>query len=61
VEARLGNFPAAAAAGRGAVMAAERAGWDADRVAVLRERVGLFEARKPYLPADLAAYRGARS
>ena len=60
VEARLGNFVAAAAAARGAVSAAERAGWPADQVALLRERVGLFEAKKPYLPADLAAYRGAR-
>jgi len=60
LEARLGNFDAAADFARRAAGAAERAGWPADKVALLRERVGLFEARKPYLPADLAAYRGSR-
>lgn len=59
VQARLGNYPAAVEAASAAVAGAERAGWDADRLAVLRERVGLFRAGKPYLPADLAAYRGA--
>lgn len=60
VEARLGNFGAATDLARRAAASAERAGWPADKVALLRERVGLFEAKKPYLPADLAAYRGGR-
>ncbi len=60
-EARLGNYAAAADYARRAARAAERAGWPADKAALLRERVGLFEAKKPYLPADLAAYRGSRS
>ncbi|QDU24302.1 tetratricopeptide repeat protein [Urbifossiella limnaea] len=59
-EARLGNYPAAADLARRAAASAERAGWPADKVSLLRERVGLFEAKKPYLPAELAAYRGSR-
>lgn len=61
VAARQGDYPAAAEFARRAAASAERAGWPADKVAVLRERVGLFEAKKPYLPAELAAYRGSRS
>jgi Flp pilus assembly protein TadD len=58
IRARVGDYAAAVTAAEAAAAAAERAGWKPEVVAVLRERIGLFKAGRPYLPADLAAYRG---
>lgn len=50
--ARVARYPEAAEAADRAAIVAERVGWDAYRVSLIRSRADLFRAGKPFLPAS---------